>query len=286
MSETYGNVEFFSNISESSYEMRASPSHPPFQGVNFIVAIPQQISGKSNQNEQFNANATKNRKSHNTMYNISVPSSSENIGTMTQISSIPKERWGIGQEQQRAGEDRYQVKQIHGVAGNFLYFAIFDGHGGTKKMGPDHVADYCAENLHIKLAENMENIDFDSKEDVKPEEKISEAIINSFVELDTEMYNKKKRYGTTCTVILIDNDNIYQINVGDSRSIIFNDSGIISTTEDHDPMNWKEKERVETAGGFVSGFGRVNHCLSISRAFGDFELKISKQKMYEYDPID
>jgi len=38
------------------------------------------------------------------------------------IGEIPKEKWGVAQQQQRASEDRYQVKQI----GPFRYFAVFD----------------------------------------------------------------------------------------------------------------------------------------------------------------
>ena len=79
----------------------------------------------------------------------------------------------------------------------------------------------------------------------------------------------------TCTAILIDpiKEIIYQFNLGDSRSIIVGiDRKIISVTEDHKPNNPIEKERIIACGSGVFD-GRINYCLALSRAFGDFEYK-------------
>jgi len=182
--------------------------------------------------------------------------------------------WGIYQKQQRSGEDRYQVATL----GEFEYYAVFDGHGGTWRMGIDHVADYCVNHLHERLAMNISKTDRYNNTDM------INMIKRTFIEFDNEMYQKDKLYGSTCTIILADyNRNIvYQINLGDSRSIIFIKDEIISETRDHDPDDSIERERINIGGGWVY-YGRINGTLNVSRSFGDFELKFNKDDIY--DPV-
>jgi serine/threonine protein phosphatase PrpC len=185
--------------------------------------------------------------------------------------------WGASQKQQRASEDRFQAVQI----GQFRYFAIFDGHGGSKRMGRNHVADYCVNHLHENLANALDHIDLCNQNDV------SEIIKQVFIDFDREMYTLNKSFGSTCTMILIDDQRniIYQVNIGDSRSIIFNDDSIISVTEDHNPTHFNEKKRVEEAGGYVA-YDRVNGILILSRAFGDFDYLLKANNNNMYDPIN
>lgn len=182
---------------------------------------------------------------------------------------------GVCQKQQRGHEDRYQIKQI----GPFRYYAIFDGHGGTKQMGPNHVGDYAVNHLHERLEENFQNINLNNVLDV------INAIDNTFIKLDIEMYDNNLSHGSTCTIILIDDyrNIIYQINLGDSRSIIFLPNKIISVTEDHSATDKNEIARITSAGGKVF-YGRVQGQLMVSRSFGDFPFKINKNK--PYDPIN
>jgi serine/threonine protein phosphatase PrpC len=179
--------------------------------------------------------------------------------------------WGVAQCQQRAFEDRYQAKKI----GPFRYFAIFDGHGSPNNVNSDHVVDYLVHHLHERLAERLFSIDLSN------EDEMITNIQQVFIAFDRELYANNKVNGSTCTIILIDDERekIYQINLGDSRSIIFNDK-IISATEDHHPMN--EVSRILEVDGIIL-MGRIDGCLAVSRAFGDFEYKYTKES--SYDPI-
>lgn len=203
------------------------------------------------------------------------------------VTDLVNAIWGVAQKQQRASEDVYQAKQI----GRYQYYAVFDGHGGPRQMGSSHVANYARMYLHERLAKNLGYVDLSDREVV------SRTIVETFVELDREMYDAKMEFGSTCTAILIDPllDIIYQINLGDSRSILFTNQSIISATVDHDTNLESEVDRIEKAGGYVS-FGRVVGVLLVTRAFGDFKLKNehtpmgvwvpNKAMVPIYDPIN
>ena len=191
---------------------------------------------------------------------------------MLDIKETPRLGYGLAQKQQRAHEDRYQIKTI----GNYRYFAVFDGHGGAFRMNTNHVADVCSNVLHVQLAMKLFNSENNN---------IKNIIKDSFLEFDRFMYDEGKLYGCTCTMILIDDYNklIYQINLGDSRSVIFTDQEIIAVTTDHKPSDTNERERILTAGGYISANNRIDGTLNIARGFGDFHLKY---KDNIYDPIN
>ena len=134
--------------------------------------------------------------------------------------------------------------------------------------GQNHVANYCVEYLHEAIAKELISVN------LKDTESVMQCIMNAFVAFDKEMYEIRMRYGSTCTAILIDYVNriIYQIDLGDSRSIIFNRIEQISVTVDHHPDIGQETERITHAGGIVLD-NRVDGSLAVSRAFGDFAYK-------------
>jgi serine/threonine protein phosphatase PrpC len=206
------------------------------------------------------------------------------------LTTIPADKhyYGVHQIQQRAHEDRFQAVNID----PFRFYVVFDGHGGSRMMDQDHVADYCVHHLHLALRERFSLINPNDRDAVIL------AIEQVFVAFDREMYEKKLLFGSTCTAILINdlqelgtNKNvIYQINLGDSRSIILLDNNklshknkIVAETVDHEPTTYQEMMRIKAAGGFVTG-NRVNGSLMISRAFGDFQLKGTIHSAY--DPIN
>lgn len=190
---------------------------------------------------------------------------------------IPRElrgvdSYGVYQIQQRAFEDRYTMTSW----GPFRYCAIFDGHGGPHNSN-NHVVDYCATHLHNALFRTLQYVDLNNEIEMK------NVITSTFIRFDTEMFLADKKYGTTCTIILIDDirNKIYQINAGDSRSIIFDSMRIISVTIDHTPEF--DRQRIMSNRGYIIN-GRINGTLMISRGFGDFSMKTSFDK--RFDPIN
>lgn len=80
--------------------------------------------------------------------------------------------------------------------------------------------------------------------------------------------------GCTACVALITNDTIYCANSGDSRCVLSRKGSAVELSEDHKPDNAGERARIQNAGGFVEE-GRVKGVLSLSRALGDLEYKMS-----------
>ena len=82
--------------------------------------------------------------------------------------------------------------------------------------------------------------------------------------------------GCTANVVLITHDKIYCANAGDSRSVLNNSgakpSNAVPLSKDHKPNDWIEHKRILAAKHCVM-MNRVDMCLALSRAFGDFVYK-------------
>jgi serine/threonine protein phosphatase PrpC len=88
--------------------------------------------------------------------------------------------------------------------------------------------------------------------------------------------------GTCFSGVLITDDKIFVINLGDSRTVILNkELKVLFQTEDHKPDNPEEKARIEKYGSYVTE-GRVSGILSLSRALGDFDQKRNDSNKYVY----
>lgn len=64
-------------------------------------------------------------------------------------------------------------------------------------------------------------------------------------------------------------------NAGDCRAVLCRKGEAIDMSGDHRPIFPSEKKRVEESGGYVED-GYLNGVLSVSRALGDWDLKLPK----------
>jgi protein phosphatase 1G len=83
--------------------------------------------------------------------------------------------------------------------------------------------------------------------------------------------------GCTAVVALLRNNKLYVANAGDSRCIVCRNGKAIEMSIDHKPEDEPETERVLKAGGKVTGDGRINGGLNLSRAIGDHAYKQNKE---------
>ena len=65
--------------------------------------------------------------------------------------------------------------------------------------------------------------------------------------------------------------------VGDSKAVMCRVGKVVRLTQDHNPENNMEKQRIKAAGGHITwtstGSPRVNGKLNMTRSIGDLDLK-------------
>jgi len=145
-------------------------------------------------------------------------------------------------------------------------FAVFDGHGG------EGAANFVAARFTKQLAESRE---WDEYLATRSEPLLRQAFTQCFIELDNQMRLDETiaESGCTATVVMITPTFIICANAGDSRAVMSQGRTVIELSHDHKPENPEEKQRIEQNGGVVQN-NRVNGMLAVSRAFGDFDLKL------------
>ena len=142
---------------------------------------------------------------------------------------------------------------------NISIFSIFDGHGG------DFVAKYLKENFATFLEDSIKvNYSLNFR-----------GILNTtFQSIDKslEKYEQAENCGSTAVVVVVNNNNIYCANVGDSKCFYLNKNNVVQLTEDHNCKNEKEKEELKKKGILIFQ-NRVFGSLSLTRTMGDLEFK-------------
>lgn len=174
-------------------------------------------------------------------------------------------------------EDRF-IASIARDPLNVCVFAICDGHGGPQVSSEleRRLAPFILDSLRFYFKEPKPIISVD-----KWIYDVRLLLEKTMVNLDRKLYSEYGKdwddVGSTVTMCVNIGVHFFLVNVGDSRSVLFDDDGnIILATKDHKPD--AERERVESGGGMVTqsshgGVPRVNSSLAISRTIGDFNLK-------------
>ncbi|XP_005797651.1 protein phosphatase 1K, mitochondrial [Xiphophorus maculatus] len=168
--------------------------------------------------------------------------------------------------QRKENEDRFQVSQLNE---NTLYFAVFDGHGGSE------AADFC-EKYMKKFIQDI----------LAEDNNLESALKKAFLEVDKALAKHLHFYpngpgtnaGTTATVALLrDGIELVVASVGDSRAMLCRKGKALKLTVDHTPERRDEKERIKKSGGYITwnslGQPNVNGRLAMTRSIGDFDLK-------------
>ncbi|MGH0189269.1 UNVERIFIED_CONTAM: hypothetical protein FKN15_033967 [Acipenser sinensis] len=161
----------------------------------------------------------------------------------------------------------------HGLD-NWSFFAVYDGHAGSR------VANYCSKHLleHITSSEDFWGMEKPGTALEPTVEGVKSGIRTGFLKIDeymrnfSDLRNGMDRSGSTAVAVLLSPEHLYFINCGDSRAVLYRNSQVCFSTQDHKPCNPREKERIQNAGGSVM-IQRVNGSLAVSRALGDYDYK-------------
>jgi len=161
------------------------------------------------------------------------------------------------------------------------FFAVFDGHGGK------NISKYLKQNLSKYFLNKI-----DKK--IYTKSNLLENYINLvYDKLQNKLIKKHPRIsqscGSTACVGIQYNNDLYIVNVGDSRVIKCNKSNIAEQLSlDHKPNSPIEKNRIEQLGGQIEfdGYDWRIKGLSLSRAFGDLDCSpyvTHKPDIFKYE---
>ena len=125
------------------------------------------------------------------------------------------------------------------------YFSIFDGHSGNK----------CSDFLRKNFSSYLFNSPFFPKEPLKAIDEAFQKAENDFYKMAYDPKIKKliDKSGSCALIMLIVDNLLYAINLGDSRALYSYDTGkhLLQITRDHKPDDKVEKERIEKCGGSI-----------------------------------
>lgn len=198
----------------------------------------------------------------------------------------------------RSHEDRH----ISGLLNNSVQvYAVFDGHGGN------YVSETLKNEFAPVLAQALLNVNLDSLIEVKGavQQALEEFDYEHFAKIKVDNWPFPRRHskmsqeekqtitnlehdpGSTLTMALVTDNYIYLINLGDSRTILYNraTAQVISDTIDHDVS--RESARISELDGLIFR-GRLMRdnddgtviTISVGRGMGDVLFKISKAGVY------
>jgi len=184
----------------------------------------------------------------------------------------------------------------------YSIYIVFDGHGG------DTVVKYAeTEFVNFILTEGEKLFkSFEQEPEKYCPNKIKGLLERAFPAYDRTLMHKEPIHmalldpktrstsGCTCTGVIITHQHVIAFNTGDSRTLLIDAPNtpnredrtkkafVKFATKDHKPDDPEETRRIEASGGFVTlppktYIPRVNGQLALSRAFGDFQLKMSKK---------
>ena len=162
-------------------------------------------------------------------------------------------------------EDAHTIEMDIRQLPGWSWLAIYDGHGGSL------VAEESARSL---LSYILKSGNWDGGA-CTPDE-VKAAIVAGCLEFDDALSSssriRKDHSGCTLCGVLLSPTMMFQVNCGDSRSLIVRRRKILSSSNDHKPTVPSERRRIIAGGGRVVN-QRVNGNLAVSRGLGDFDFK-------------
>lgn len=149
------------------------------------------------------------------------------------------------------------------------FYAVFDGHGGPE------AAVYIKENamkLFFEDADMPQTFDIDDIFLAELENSHRKAFLLADLALADEQ-SVTSMCGTTALTALVLGRHLLVANVGDCRAVLCRKGVAVDMSQDHRPSYPPERRRVEELGGYIDD-GYLNGYLSVTRALGDWELKL------------
>ncbi|XP_054808388.1 probable protein phosphatase 2C 47 isoform X1 [Prosopis cineraria] len=151
------------------------------------------------------------------------------------------------------------------------FYGVFDGHGGSE------AAVYVRENV-IRFIFEDASFPQSSKVDNLFLQELENSLRKAFLLADSALADDRSvssSSGTTALTALIFGRLLMVTNVGDCRAVLCRKGEAIDMSQDHRPIYPSERRRVEESGGYIDD-GYLNGLLSVTRALGDWDMKLPR----------
>ncbi|KAG8382132.1 hypothetical protein BUALT_Bualt05G0044900 [Buddleja alternifolia] len=159
----------------------------------------------------------------------------------------------------REMEDAVTVVPPWSLAGEYSFFAVYDGRGGAE------VAEKCSDMLYKCLEKHIEMAK--KKKKMPDEEKDfdwGKMMVECFSNMDHEEQEPEAEtaaeMGSTAVVVVVGDEEVVVANCGDSRAVLCRHGMAVPLSTDHTANRVDERERVEASGGRIVNW-KVDHYL-------------------------
>ncbi|WOL06701.1 hypothetical protein Cni_G15435 [Canna indica] len=175
-------------------------------------------------------------------------------------------------------DEHIRIDDLSGQLGSLIrcpipsaFYGVFDGHGGPDAAAyiKRHALRFLFEDSKFPQAMEANNEFVQSVEN---------SVRESFLLADLALADDctiSSSSGTTALTALVFGRHLLVANAGDCRAVLCRKGEAVDMSQDHRPIHAAERERVEQCGGFVDD-GYLNGVLSVTRALGDWDLKMPR----------
>ncbi|KAL3648147.1 hypothetical protein CASFOL_009115 [Castilleja foliolosa] len=151
------------------------------------------------------------------------------------------------------------------------FYGVFDGHGGPEASAfvKKNAIRFFFKDADLPQASEINDVFL-----MEVEESLRKGYLLADMGLADDL-TVSSSSGTTALTALVIGRLLMVANVGDCRAVLCRKGHAIDMSQDHRPNYAAEKRRVEELGGFIDD-GYLNGVLSVTRALGDWDMKLPR----------